>query len=246
MRARPRYGDDKDRRAPPLRRAGGRRPTSPPTSPTCATSSSAASTARSTCSAPTTTAYVARSEGVARDARLRPATRVEVLLYQLVHLTRGGEQTKMSKRKRRRRLPRRLHRRGRRRRGALVPRQPRPRPDDRDRRRPRRREVAEEPRLLRPVRARARSPASSATRGDAEVGGRPAGARSRREERELVKRLAEFPGVVARGDRAARPAAVPTYAIRLADDFHRFYHEHRVLESSAEAFRLGSAARRSG
>ena len=55
---------------------------------------------------------------------------------------------------RRRRLPRRLHRRGRRRRRALVPRQPRPRPDDRDRHRPRRREEREEPGLLRPVRAR--------------------------------------------------------------------------------------------
>jgi arginyl-tRNA synthetase len=29
------------------------------------------------------------------------------------------------------------------------------------------------------------------------------------------------------------------YAIRLADDFHRFYHEHRVLGSEAQAFRLG-------
>ena len=31
---------------------------------------------------------------------------------------------------------------------------------------------------------------------------------------------------------------MPTYAIRAADDFHRFYHEHRVLESDSEAFRL--------
>jgi arginyl-tRNA synthetase len=29
------------------------------------------------------------------------------------------------------------------------------------------------------------------------------------------------------------------YAIRLADDFHRFYRHHRVLESEAEPFRLG-------
>jgi arginyl-tRNA synthetase len=34
------------------------------------------------------------------------------------------------------------------------------------------------------------------------------------------------------------PHALPFYAIRLADDFHRFYHEHRVLESEQEAFRL--------
>ena len=34
------------------------------------------------------------------------------------------------------------------------------------------------------------------------------------------------------------PHAIPIYAIRVADDFHRFYHEHRVLESENEAFRL--------
>jgi arginyl-tRNA synthetase len=34
------------------------------------------------------------------------------------------------------------------------------------------------------------------------------------------------------------PQAIPAYAIRVADDFHRFYHEHRVLESEQEAFRL--------
>ena len=57
--------------------------------------------------------------------------------------------------RRQRRLPRRRDGRDRRRRGALVSRQPRPRPDDRDRPRPGRREVAEEPGLLRAVRARA-------------------------------------------------------------------------------------------
>jgi arginyl-tRNA synthetase len=31
---------------------------------------------------------------------------------------------------------------------------------------------------------------------------------------------------------------LPNYAIRLADDFHRFYHHHRVLESEEQAFRL--------
>ena len=35
------------------------------------------------------------------------------------------------------------------------------------------------------------------------------------------------------------PQAIPTYAIRVADDFHRFYHDHRVLESDSQAFRLG-------
>ena len=89
------------------------------------------------------------------DARLRPASAVEVLIYQLVHLTQGGEAQKMSKRRGDVVFLRRLHRRDRRRRGALVPRLARARPDDRDRRRSRRGADPEEPRLLRPVRARA-------------------------------------------------------------------------------------------
>jgi arginyl-tRNA synthetase len=58
------------------------------------------------------------------------------------------------------------------------------------------------------------------------------------EERELVKRLLEFPVVVAQATERRAPHAIPIYAIRVADDFHRFYHEHRVLESEQEAFRL--------
>ena len=63
--------------------------------------------------------------------------------------------------------------------------------------------------------------------------------RLRAEERDLVKRLAEFPGVVAEAAERRAPHAIPTYAIRLADDFHRFYHHHKVLGSPQEAFRLG-------
>jgi arginyl-tRNA synthetase len=59
------------------------------------------------------------------------------------------------------------------------------------------------------------------------------------EERELVKRLAELPGVADDALAKRGPQAVPAYAIRVADDFHRFYHEHRVLESEQQAFRLG-------
>jgi arginyl-tRNA synthetase len=59
------------------------------------------------------------------------------------------------------------------------------------------------------------------------------------EERELVKRLAELPAVLREATEHRGPQAVPAYAIRVADDFHRFYHEHRVLESEQEAFRLG-------
>jgi arginyl-tRNA synthetase len=58
------------------------------------------------------------------------------------------------------------------------------------------------------------------------------------EERDLVKRLAEFPGVVAEATERRGPHALTTYAIRVADDFHRFYHRHRVLESEAQSFRL--------
>ena len=59
------------------------------------------------------------------------------------------------------------------------------------------------------------------------------------EERDLVKRLAEFPAVVAEATERRGPHAIPTYAIRVADDFHRFYHEHKVLGSEEQAFRLG-------
>ena len=58
------------------------------------------------------------------------------------------------------------------------------------------------------------------------------------EERELVKRLAELPTVVREATERRGPQGIPAYAIRVADDFHRFYHEHRVLESEQEAFRL--------
>jgi arginyl-tRNA synthetase len=59
------------------------------------------------------------------------------------------------------------------------------------------------------------------------------------EERDLVKRLAEFPEIAAEAAERRGPQAIPTYAIRVADDFHRFYDRHRVLESEEQAFRLG-------
>ena len=96
----------------------------------------------------------------------------------------------------------------------------------------------EEPRLLRPVRARA-------DRRDPAQRGRRRGLRASvpaelaPEERDLVKRLADFPAVAAEAAERRGPQAIPTYAIRVADDFHRFYHHHRVLESDAQAFRLG-------
>jgi arginyl-tRNA synthetase len=62
------------------------------------------------------------------------------------------------------------------------------------------------------------------------------------EERDLVKRLAEFPGIAAEAAARRAPHAIPTYAIRVADDFHRFYHHHKVLGSEQERFRLGLCA----
>jgi arginyl-tRNA synthetase len=73
--------------------------------------------------------------------------------------------------------------------------------------------------------------------GDAEVSLVPVGPLAP-EERELIKRLAELPAVVADATEKRGPQAIPQYAIRVADDFHRFYHEHRVLESDEQAFRL--------
>jgi arginyl-tRNA synthetase len=62
------------------------------------------------------------------------------------------------------------------------------------------------------------------------------------EERDLVKRLLELPEVVREATTRRAPHAVPTYAIRVADDFHRFYHHHRVLDSTEESFRLALCA----
>ena len=64
------------------------------------------------------------------------------------------------------------------------------------------------------------------------------------EERDLVKRLARVSRrSLPRRPSGAAPHAIPTYAIRVADDFHRFYHHHRVLESRAAGFRLALVPR---
>jgi arginyl-tRNA synthetase len=73
--------------------------------------------------------------------------------------------------------------------------------------------------------------------GDAAVAPEPPADPSAR-ERELVKRLADFPLVAATATHRRGPHGLPTYAIELANDFHRFYHDHRVLGSEEEAFRL--------
>ena len=60
-----------------------------------------------------------------------------------------------------------------------------------------------------------------------------------------MKRLAEFPSVAREATERRGPHAIPVYAIRLADDFHRFYDRHRVLAakgSEHESFRLALVA----
>jgi arginyl-tRNA synthetase len=58
------------------------------------------------------------------------------------------------------------------------------------------------------------------------------------EEKELIKRLTDFPVTVREAAERRGPQLVPAYAIRLADDFHRFYHACRVLDDPAQEFRL--------
>ena len=72
----------------------------------------------------------------------------------------------------------------------------------------------------------------------AEIGAPPPAALAP-EEKELIKRLTDFPEVVREATERRGPQLLPAYAIRLADDFHRFYHECRVLGDPAESFRLG-------
>jgi arginyl-tRNA synthetase len=165
------------------------------------------------------------------------ADRVEVLLYQLVHLTRGGEQTKMSKR-----------------RGDvvfleefldevgvdaarwfLVNRGPDQTIEiDVD--------LAVEKSRKNPVYyvqySHARCAGIFREAGGAEVGGEPVGPLAP-EERTLIKQLAEFPSVVREATERRGPQMITDYSIRLADDFHRFYDRHRVLGEEQEAFRLG-------
>ena len=72
----------------------------------------------------------------------------------------------------------------------------------------------------------------------AEVGGPPPGPLAPA-EKELIKRLTDFPETVREAADRRGPQLLPAYAIRLADDFHRFYQQCRVLDVPEQAFRLG-------
>jgi arginyl-tRNA synthetase len=182
--------------------------------------------------------YVKRLKAAAAMLGYDPE-RVEVLLYQLVHLTRGGELAKMSKR-----------------RGDvvfldelldevgvdaarwyLVDRGPDQAIEiDVD--------LAAEKSRKNPVYyvqyVHARTSGIRREAGDAQPGPKPSGPLSR-EERDLIKRLADFPLTAALATHRRAPHLVAYYAIQLADDFHRFYHDHRVIDPETRAvngFRL--------
>jgi len=180
--------------------------------------------------------YVPRLKAAAAMLGYDPE-RIEVLIYQLVHIVEGGEMKKISKR----RgdvvfLTELLDRIGiDAARWYLVSRGPDQTIDiDVD--------LAAERTQKNPVYyvqyAHARIAGILRNAGDAQVGGEPP-AVVEREERELIKRLTDFPQIAAEAAERRAPHAIPIYAIRVADDFHRFYHEHRVVGSDAEAFRLG-------
>jgi arginyl-tRNA synthetase len=183
--------------------------------------------------------YIGRLTAAAALLGYNPE-RVEILLYQLVHLTRGGELAKMSKRA-----------------GNvvfldelidetgvdfarwfLVDRGPDTSIEiDVD--------LAEEKSRKNPVyyvqyvHARTNGVFREAEEG-AEIDPMPRMPLTS-EERELVKRLAEFPGLVAEATERRAPHSIAIYAIRVADEFHRFYEARKILAVKGgehESFRL--------
>jgi arginyl-tRNA synthetase len=183
--------------------------------------------------------YVGRLQALAEMVG-KPRASLEVLLYQLVHLTRAGEKVKMGKRS-----------------GNvvfldelideigvdaarwyLVDRGP-DREIDIDV------DLAGEKSRKNPVfyvqYTAARVGGIFREAGDAPVGGAPVEALTD-EERALVKRLLEFPGVAAHASERRAPQTITDFAIRISDDFHRFYHDkskHLIVGSEQQAFRLG-------
>ncbi len=62
----------------------------------------------------------------------------------------------------------------------------------------------------------------------------PLGRLEQPEEIELVKLLVDFPGFVARAAAAREPHRLTGYCEEVARTFHRFYHEHRVLQADRD------------
>ena len=184
--------------------------------------------------------YVARLQALA-EMLGHPRESLEVLIYQLVHLTKGGEATKMSKR-----------------RGDVVFLNDFMDEIGVDAARwylvSRGHDQTIEIDVDLAAEKTVKNPVFYVQYAHARIAGilrnAPAGFAAQRhdlpigvvlavEERDLVKRLAEFPAVAAEAAERRAPHAIPNYAIRVADDFHRFYHRHKVLGSESEQFRLG-------
>ena len=205
------HGDEKDR---VLVRSDGRRPTSPPTPRTCAGKYAKGFDRLVYVLGADHHGYVGRLQALA-EMLGHPRDSLEVLIYQLVHLTKGGEATKMSKR-----------------RGDVVF------LDDFideigvDAARwylvSRGHDQTIEIDVDLAAEKTAKNPVYYVQYAHARIAGilrnAPAGARPERraravgplapEERDLVKRLAEFPGVAAEAAARRAPHAIPTYAIR--------------------------------
>jgi arginyl-tRNA synthetase len=180
--------------------------------------------------------YVARLKAAAAMLGYDPE-RVEVLIYQLVHIVEGGETKKISKRRGDvvflRELVEKI--------GVDAARwylvsRGHDQPIDIDV------ELAAERTQKNPVYyvqyAHARIAGILRNAGGAGTTTGETPSELEREERDLIKRLTDFPAVAAEAAERRAPHAIPIYAIRVADDFHRFYHEHRVVDSDTEAFRL--------
>lgn len=54
------------------------------------------------------------------------------------------------------------------------------------------------------------------------------------EEMTLIKKLLEYPDVIAKAARFLEPHRVPAYLQELAATFHRFYHHHQVVSNNSE------------
>ncbi|MFQ5600629.1 MAG: DALR anticodon-binding domain-containing protein, partial [Candidatus Krumholzibacteriia bacterium] len=54
------------------------------------------------------------------------------------------------------------------------------------------------------------------------------------EEHELIKLLADYADFLRRAARAREPHRLTSYCEELARAFHRFYHEHRVIQDDRE------------
>src|SRR5262249_62164519 len=62
----------------------------------------------------------------------------------------------------------------------------------------------------------------------------PLGRLVEKEATELVKLLCDFPALVARAAVAREPHRLTTYCEDVARAFHRFYHEHRILQDDRD------------